>query len=104
MPGVPMMIGNHNNTIFLPWASQFCAELDTKEETVSTLLERSFRRICVRAGKQIISKVAVEQSFALRGARPVPESNLVCALSQAGIVGTKLQARIVQHNKEVRRE
>jgi hypothetical protein len=45
MPGVPMVIGSHNNTIFLRKASQFCSELDTKEETVSRLVQRSFRRI-----------------------------------------------------------
>src|ERR1700684_1077601 len=64
MPGVTMVIGSHNNTIFLRRASQFCTVLDTKEETVSRLVQRSFRRICALPRNKIISKLVLNKALA----------------------------------------
>jgi len=104
MPGVPMVIGSHNHTIFLRGASQFCTELDTKEETVSRLIQRSFRRISVRALKQDNFHAGVEHGLLLsRAARPTIKFGAQFELS--GKCAKKLaRAEHAAPTKRVRRE
>src|ERR1700722_13554542 len=85
MPGVPMVIGSHNHTIFLGRAEQYCTELDTKEETVSQLIERSSDRICAPACNKIISKPVWNKDWSQALGSP-QEPSLACDLSQASNV------------------
>jgi hypothetical protein len=81
MPGVPMVIGNHNHTIFLRRTSQICTELDTKEKTVSRLVRRIPQNLGARL-KQDSFQAGVGQGAPLpSGAWLDQESNLACDLS-----------------------